>query len=138
MNEKVKSGLIKYGITVGIGLAVAYLVCDLKEVWSLTDKTEIYHVLSDAFTLPGMFILCLALLVWLANKEYFVSIGYVASRAAKALIPFGRTQEKHETFHDYVLRKREKEPVKGYGFLFITGLAFIAVAVVFLILYHNV
>ena len=137
MNDRLKKALVKYGVTTVIGLAVSYLVCEVKDVRTLTEKQEIYHVLSDAFTLPGTLILGVALLVWLANKEYFVSLGYVLSRAGRALIPFGRTYEKHETFHDYVMRKREKEPVKGYGFLFIVGLAFIAVAVVFLILYHN-
>ena len=137
MSEKLKASLIKYGITTAIGLAIAYLVCELKDLWKMTCRKDIYHVLCDAFTLPGTLIFCLACLVWLANKEYFVSLGYAFSRAAKALVPFGRTHEKHETFHDYVLRKREKEPVKGYGFLFVVGLAFLALALLFLALYEK-
>ncbi len=137
MSDKVKKSLLKYGVTTAIGLAAAYLVCSLKDVWHITDKMEKYRVFSDAFTLPGIIIVCVGFLVWLANKEYFMSLSYFATRAVRALIPFGRTYEKHETLHDYVMRKREKEPVKGYGFLFIVGLAFVAVAVIFLILYHN-
>ena len=137
MSDKLKASLIKYGITTAIGLAITYLICELKDVWNLTDKKEIYHILADAFTLPATLILCLACLVWLTNREYFVSLGYVLGRAGRALIPFGRTNEKHETFHDYVMRKREKGRIKGYGFLFVVGIVFFAISLLFLLLYET-
>ena len=64
------------------------------------------------------------------------AIGYMISGVIRFLIPAG--QLKHEKYADYVERRREKGPVKGFGFLFVTGSVFMAAALVFIALFYSV
>ena len=52
-----------------------------------------------------------------------------------SLLPF-LLKDKAETYAEYVERKREKA-TKGYGFLLICGVVFLAVAAAFAVLYSQ-
>lgn len=131
-----KSILLKYGITAFIGGLMVYGVISFHGLSSAQTNVEIYRILADAFTIPGVVILLCGVLVAIANEGAFEGLSYVASYAIKMLIP--GTGKQHEKFGEYVERRREKGGVKGYGFLFVTGGIFMVIAIVFIALFYSV
>ena len=133
MSNLVKTRLLKYGIAgmVCVGFAVAYAmgnnVTDLPEM-------DVYRILCDGFSIPGLLLLFAGLMVWLSNEGSLDGVGFILSRAIHLLIPGGAY--KHEKYGDYVARRRGKS-VTGYGFLLITGLISLGISVIFLVLYSN-
>lgn len=134
MNKKLRNTLLKYGITILIGGLMAWLVISQYGYAEAATAAERYRILSDAFTIPGVIFMLCALLVLVANKGAFEGVSYIFGYAFKMLIP--GSGDKREKFGDYVERKRQKGAVKGYGFLFFTGLAFLIVAAIFIALFY--
>ena len=135
MNGNLKNTLLKYGITVFIGAVMVWLVLTGYGYEEVTTAAERYRILSDAFTIPGVIFMLCALLVLVSNKGAFEGISYAAGYALRMLIP-GLSKDR-EKYGDYVERKREKGGVKGYGFLFFTGLAFLIVSLIFIALFYK-
>ena len=134
MSKNVQTRLLKYGITGGICLCLAVLYCVVRDFNQLT-LAEKYRTLCDAFTIPGLLSLCVGVLLWASNDGVFYGLGYCLNVARKALIPGGR--RKMEKYYDYVMRHKEKT-VTGYGVLFVCGGVYMAVAMVFLVLFYRI
>ena len=134
--KKIQKVLTKYALTVFAAGALSVLTIWLREYSPALDAAEKYRILADAFTIPGVILVMLAALVWISTDGFFDGIGYSMLFLKDALLP-GGAKAKRETYHDYKMRKRG-ERVAGYGNLFFVGLAFIAVAVVFVALYTSV
>lgn len=132
MSERAKSNLIKYGVCGGVCLLLAVIYVVNADFLNLESKDQL-RILCDAFVVPGMLCIFGGLLVWLGNEGTFDGIGYVLSYAFHALIP-GNAKER-ESYKDYLERKRGKRTT-GYGFVFIVGLVCLAIAFVFLALFH--
>lgn len=134
MNKKVKAALIKYGISIGIGLLLAYTYISLRDfgAMELVDK---YRTLCDAFTIPGVLLLMSGLLVTVSNEGALDGVGYILSQGLRMLIP-GKSAGS-EKFADYIERKRGKR-VKGYGFLYISAGLFLAITTVFMVLFYSI
>ena len=137
MKKPVVRILVKYAIAIAIGAGMAFAVLGLRGWSTAATETERIRCLADVFTVPGVTLSLVAVLVWLGNEGSFLGITYLGSRIVRALVPMGKTFERHETYRDYVARKREKGGVKGYAFLLWVGLAFLAVAVVFTVLFYR-
>lgn len=135
MNRKLKN-LLKYGITASIGLLMVTLTVDLHGYAAAENTQEKIRILADAFTIPGVVIILFGVLVMIANEGMFDGLTYVFSYAAKMLIP--GMDKTHERYADYVTRKREKGPMKGFGFLFVVGGIFLAVSILFTVLFFIV
>jgi len=133
VSEKFKIRLLKYGISGVACVAVAVSYALANNIGSLSAIDQ-YRILSDAFFLPGVLLLLSGILTWLANEGSLDGVGFVFSRAIHLLIPTGGL--KHETYGEYVERKRGKR-TKGFGFMLIVGLISIAVSLVFTALYMN-
>ena len=136
---RVISTVMKYGISAVLVLVLAYTfvafrVETLSDLALLSD-VELYRMLCDAFTIPGMLFLMAGLLMTVSNAGALDGVGYVVSNAVKMLIP-GKAA-KMERYKEYLDRKRENRP-KGYGFLYVVGGATMAVAMVFLLLFYQV
>lgn len=136
MSSTLKTNLLKYGITSAIGFLLVWLYFwlqfeDLSALAAL-ETLELYRRICDAFTVPGVLILMSGCLVWLSNEGALDGVSYAVSFAIRMLIP---GMGGHERYSDYLERKRSNR-VKGYGFLFIVGGAFFAVAILFLVLYN--
>ena len=127
----------KYLITaVAAGVFTVFILW-LRDFSAAPTLLEKYRILADAFTIPGVILVMLSLLVWASSEGAFDFLGYAASRIGDMLLPGHGAVSKHETYYDYVERKRGKR-AKGFWFLALVGVAFIAVAVVFVILYEKV
>ena len=138
MSSTLKTNLLKYGITsvVGIGMVWLYFLFRVESFAELAalEPVALYQLVCDAFTIPGMIIPLMGCMVWLSNEGALDGVSYAVSFAVRMLIP---GMGGHERYGDYLERKRANR-VKGYGFLFIVGGVFLAVALIFLALYQSV
>ena len=134
MSEKLRKNLIKYGITGAVCIALAVFFCAVRDFEQMSLVVR-YRTLCDAFTVPGLLCICVALLLWVSNDGFFYGLGYCLDVARKALIPGGR--KKMERYYEYVERHRQRK-VTGYGFLFVCGGVCMAAAIVFLILFYSI
>ena len=133
MSKRAKARLAKHGgAAVFVGF-MAWLYISLRDFAgaNLADKCRI---LSDAFTVPGMLLLMFGCLIWFSNGGVLDGLVYGARLAIRSLIPGGRYRD--EKYADYVERRRQSR-VKGYGFLFLSGGAAMAAAIVFIILFYT-
>ena len=136
MMKRWQSNLLKYGIATAIAAVFVWILLDLQGYASAATQADQYRILADAFTIPGMLLLMVGLLVVVSNEGMFEGLSYVVSYAVKTLVP--GMNKGHERYGDYVERKREKGPVKGFGFLFVVGAVFMAAAGVFIALFYSV
>ena len=135
--QKLLRTLIKYGITAAVGGLMVYLTLTLHGFAELPGQVDRYRVLADAFTIPGVVLMLVAALVAVANEGAFTGVSYSLTWMIRTLIPLAALKNGRESYRDYVERKRANR-VKGYSFLFFTGLAFFTVAIVFTVLFYRV
>ena len=138
MNSGLSKNLLKYGITSGIALLLAYLFVDFRVDFSdLSGITRLdwYRYLCDAFTIPGLVLVMLGCLMSLSNQGALDGVGYIASVGIKMLIPGAALNM--EKYAEYKERRRENR-TKGYGFLYVVGFAFLALALLFMALFYSI
>lgn len=136
MSEAWRDRLIKYTLCgIFTALVVTYHVGSF-ENFSTMSQADRYHILCDAFTIPGLLELMLGCLFAVVGAGALDGLTYIFSVGMNRLIP-GKALHKTEKFFDYVERKNKKR-VKGYSFLLVVGAVTMAIALVFLYLYLQV
>ena len=129
--ENSKRGkLIGYIITNVICISFALLQIFNNDLFHQTEILRIYHILCDAFVIPGILCLLVAALVALSNEGSLDAISYMLRRLGQTLIPFIKKND--ERYADYVAKKKR---ISGYSFITWTGLAYFTVGMIFLVLY---
>lgn len=132
-SSSIKSALIKYGIAVIVASAMVLLILWGRDYWSQTELVEQYRFLSDAFTIPGSVFILSGALVALANEGALDAVGYMVKRCIQMLNPFSKKE--FQKYSDYVAGKKK---IRGYSFLFFVGLFYLAIGIVFVILFYSV
>ena len=138
MRSPLSKALTKYGISFGISLLLVYVFVAARVDFhnlSATAAVDWYLILCDAFTIPGLIFLMLGCLMSLSSGGALDGVSYVLRNAFKMLIPGGAL--KMECYYEYKERKRANR-AKGYGFLYITGLVCMALALIFMFLFYRV
>ena len=133
MNNIVRN-IIKYAIALLVGAGLLFLYMWLNEFSQVTDTAEKYRMLTDAFSIPGIILIMVGGLVFASTDGFFDMITFGLSKAKSMLIPFSK--KSNETFYDYKERK-SKNRLSGYSFLFFTGIAYLTVGIIFLILFYK-
>lgn len=124
--------LIKYLITIGVGLLLALLIANSKDVFTQTDPTKIFHILTDSFFVPAVLIAGIGGLVFVSNEGVFDGIGY----AVRSFVDIFRKNKKNK-FHTYYDYKESKANRGGsFGFMLVSGLIFMVISGVMLWLYY--
>ena len=138
MSNSLKKNLLKYGISVGIGLILAFIYISARvDIGNLAavEKVDLYLVFCDGFFVPGILMLMSGFLMSVSNQGAMDGVAYVLVNAARMLIPGGGL--KTERYKEYVERKRENR-IKGYGFLYVVAFVFLAVSGTFMALFYTV
>ncbi len=143
VNDQVKKKLtvflLKYGITTLIGLVMVFTVISNYGYAEATETVDKYRILCDAFTIPGVVILMVGALVWISTTGALDGISFLLSGLVKRLMPIGRwREERDEKFYEYTVRKKAERINRGYGFIFVVGGIFMALAAVFMALFYSV
>ena len=133
MSDKRVVTAIKYASAVAIGLVFGAVYLFNNDFFG-QDLRNMYRLLSDAFMLPGFLMVAGGLMIWMSNEGAWHGVAFVVTRAVKFLLPFGRGT-KDENYGEYVARQSKKR-VDGYSFVIVTGVIFLAVAALFMYLFH--
>lgn len=132
--ENSKQGkLIGYIVTNVICIVCVCVYIFSNNLFKQTDTVRIFHILCDAFVIPGSLCLLTAALVALSNEGSLDSISYMLRRLGQNLIPFIKKND--EKYADYVAKKKR---VSGYSFITWTGLGYFIIGIIFLIIYFIV
>ena len=126
---------MKYSIATTVGIGLAILSLSLGGYSADSAAVDKYRMLCNAFTIPAILLIMVGCLVSISTTGFFDMISYGFSRAARALIPGGRRPD--QSYAAYKERK-EKSRFQDYSFILITGILFLVVAIVFMILFYNV
>ncbi len=119
--------LVCFGVSAVITIALLLV----KGVFSAQTSKEVYMILSDAFFLGGALILVAAGLVWTSDNGVSDGIGYSFSKLFNLR---KKDYEDHkESYSEYKERKHTKKS-SIIEFL-ISGLSFVIISVIFLIVY---
>jgi len=121
----------KYLITIAVGFLMAGLVMTSKDIFSQTDLSKIFHILTDSFTVPAVLITGFGALVFVSNEGAFDGLTY----SVTSFIDIFRKEKKNKyhTYYDYKESKSERNT--PFGYLLICGLIFIVITAVFYLLY---
>jgi len=120
----------RYGIALLIGGGMALLLLLSRGSFSKTVLAERYKDYSDAFFVPGILLASIGGLVFVAGNGIFNMIKFGVSKAISIMRSEKHRTESPRTYHDY-LKKEWKKPRANYGFLLVTGTAFLVIAVLF-------
>lgn len=126
---------LKYLITFGIGAVMSFLSAWALGLFSAESATEVMKALSDGCAISGVLLIGVGLLVFASNAGMFSIVSYGAIMFVNA---FRRdvSKRKYKTYYDYTEAKKDKK--KKFSHLLLTGLAFVVLAVFFLILFYKV
>lgn len=127
--------LLQYGLTALFGLLIVILILLGKGTFQQTDLQTIYRDLCDAFTIPGVIMMCFGALVLISKGGAFDILKYGIIKLFD-LFKRDLTKVKYRTLYDY--KKAQEGKKASIAFLLIVGVGLTAVAVVFLILYNSV
>lgn len=135
MKEKksVKYLLIRYGICIAVGLSMLFTVLLINNYFKTEDAQNKLRILCDAFCIPGMLLVLSAGLVFVSNEGAFNGVLFGLKRTKDVLLPF--LPYHHMNYRTFV-EKRKAKKVKGYGFIAISGAAFLTVGVILLIIFQ--
>ena len=128
-----KANLIKSGIVSAVGILVVILFVSSSDFGAQTTVDK-YKILCDAFTIPGLLMLMFAAMLSISNEGGLDGVSYLVKQGFRMLTFRGISQEK---YLDYVQHRRENR-LTGYGFLYIVGSVFMAVALIFLALFYSI
>ena len=133
MNEVKKELIIKY--------AICFIVASLITVavfWSsgfFTDNIGVnIQVLSDGFSVSGILLVLFAGLMYVSGEGALLGIGFVMKSVLMWFVPMGRMH--HETYAQYRERKIGKTKKRGDNCIFVTGLIFLAIGIIFNIIWY--
>ena len=135
MSNRMKSNLLKYGISGGIAFMLIWIYCSTRNLW-LQIPMERWRILCDAFTIPGLTYIMVGFLMMIANEGFFDMLSYACSKAVGMFLPGRGFSDDGEKYYDYVQRKKDKR-VSGFGFLFVVGGVLMAFALLFLFLFYR-
>ena len=122
---------IKLLICFGVGLVVAVALLFIKGVFSAETAKETFMILSDAFFFAGAMLLIAAGLVWASDNGVSDGIGYSFSKLFNLR---KRDYEDHkESYSEYKERKHTKK--SSIVEFLISGMNFVAISVVFFVIY---
>lgn len=129
--------ILKWAIAFAVAAALFVIFLITHEFSSAEGLAEKYKLLADAFTIPGISLILVGALVWVSTEGLFDGLSYSLKYAGAMLLPFLKLKERHESYYDYKMRKKDSR-FKGYGFLFGVGGIFTAGAIVFTALFFTV
>lgn len=132
MSKQAKIRLIKYGAAALFVGVMAYFYVDARDFAGAALVEKCLH-LCDAFTIPGILLIMIGALIWVTNLGALDGIAYALRHTLLVLIP-GMSLKGDVKYADYVEKRREN-PVRGYGFLLISGSITMAIALVFMALF---
>ena len=148
----VKTKILQYSITIGVCLILSFVLATLGGIfkpWEVlheetnfdfnSDLTKCMFLLTNSTFAVGVIALGIGLLILAANGGAFEMFVFGMGRfffMIGSLFTKKKRKPKFETFYDYHVYHSEK-PKTPFLFLIVVGIAFIALSILFLLIYQN-
>lgn len=133
MKEFLKKAL-PYIISAVIGIIIFVIIICTKGIWKYDEPKVVVQILCDAFFVPGVCLAGVGLLIFASNGGAFDMLAYAVIRFFDLFRKDVRNK-KYKDFYEY--REAKKDRKRGMAFMLIVGAAFIALAVIMLIVYYQ-
>ena len=128
-----KPKLRRYIVSLAAGLAVGVILFVSRGGLAAQSDAEVYHLLCDAAFVPGILLLSLGLLVFVADDGLFDMFGFTIMRATAVFHSREAREAMPKTYYDYHCMKHQRKA--DNRFLLAAGGTCLALALVFLLLY---
>ncbi|MDD7735360.1 MAG: DUF3899 domain-containing protein [Bacilli bacterium] len=125
-------GWIKYLVTISLGAVVSLIIVLAKNIFSASTVKEIFHILTDAFFVPGVVITGFGFLILATNGGTFDMLTYGLMRFFGM---FTKNPTKYKTFYDYTSAKHETS--RSFWYLVIVGIGYIFLSLLMLYFYYK-
>ena len=126
----------EYTITAAVALGVSILILLSRGIFQEEAVDMVITIISDAFFIPGVLLICVGLIVYASNEGLFLAISYGFKVIGRSLTAKKDEKIIDEKYHEYYARQIEKK-TKGKHFL-IVGLAFVIISLIFVVVYFCV
>ena len=127
-----KKSLIIFSI---IGLVLFFIGFFVKKPYSEETAEKVFQYLSDCAIIPGVVLILIYSLTWVASEGVFDGISYAGRFLASMFVPNTRIYDKNGDYRSYKQQKMENRKEKLSKESLIIGLIFFALAIVFYIFY---
>lgn len=134
MKEEKKALLTRYIVCFCVAAGIVFAVFTMKGFFG-SDLKQNMQILHDAFFSAGALMMLFSGLLYVSGEGAFLGVGFVLGKAVKALLPFGRKE--HETYAQYRERKLEKAKKSSDKCIFLTGLFFFLISLIFLAIWYK-
>lgn len=125
--------VLKYLIPILVCVCVVFLILVVRDSFVKSGQ-DLIKDLCDAFSVPGLIMICFGLLVFATNGGTFDMLAFGVIKLFD-LFKRDLTKVKYRTFYDY--RHAQQEKKRSFWYLIIIGAAFLLVGIVFLIIYYQ-
>ena len=129
-----KVTLRNYAICFTIEAIIAFLVIWSKGFFAHSMAVNI-QILSDAFFVSGIVMILFAGLMYVSGEGALIGVQYILRHVVLTFIPMGRM--KYERYADYRERKLEKAKARNKSCIFVTGLIFFFIGLVFTVIWYK-
>ena len=133
MKKETKITLRKYAICVAIEAVIMFLVIWSNGFFAHSVAVNI-QIIADAFSTAGLMMLLFAGLMYVSGEGALLGIGFILKSVVLIFIPMGRLR--HEKYADYRARKLSEAQKRSNRHIFLTGLVFAFIGIVFTVIWH--
>ncbi len=134
MKDEKKKLLIKYAVCFGAAMLITLVVFAINGFFTDSAAVNI-QILADGFSVSGLLLILFAGLMFAGGEGAFIGIGFVLRNVVLAFIPMGRRH--HEFYAQYRERKLEKLKKQSDSCLFVTGLCFLVIGIIFFAIWYT-
>ena len=126
--------LLSFLINLAIGLVITLVIFAIDGLFSAETTPDIVRILSDGFFASGLLFLSMGGLTWASNGGAVDALGYGVKNLIGRM--FSRDYEqKRQSYYEYQQERRAKAKSPKDNLL--TGLLFLAISVVLLLVYNQ-
>ena len=126
----------EYAITAMVAFGVSLLIALSRGIFQQDEIDMVITIISDAFFIPGVLLICVGLIVYASNEGLFLSISYGFKAIGRTITAKKDEKLMDEKYHEYYARQIQKK-AKCKHFLLV-GLFFVVVSLVFVGVYFAV
>lgn len=126
----------EYVITTAIAFAFGIVTALSRGIFQEEEIDMVITIISDAFFIPGVLLLCVGIIVYASNEGLFLAISYGFKVIGRTFTAKKDEKLINEEYHEYYARQIQKK-AKCKHFL-IVGAVFVAISLLFVVIYFCV
>ena len=126
----------EYAITAAVAFGMGVLIALGRGIFQEDEIDMVITIISDAFFIPGVLLICVGLIVYASNEGLFLTISYGFKTIGRTFTAKKDEKLMDEKYHEYYARQIQKK-AKCKHFLII-GLIFVVLSLVFVGIYFCV